>query len=69
MMSELFLTNEELKDLTGYCYARQQCKWLSKEGIPFRMNRMGHPKVNRCLFVNSNVSIQPRDEEPNFGAI
>lgn len=68
-MSDLFLTEEELQDLTGYCYAKKQCNWLSREGIPFRTNRLGHPKVNRCLFVTHNKNAPTQEDEPDFGAI
>ncbi|EAA8759608.1 DUF4224 domain-containing protein [Salmonella enterica] len=68
-MSELFLTHRELEDLTGYRYASQQRGWLLKEGIPFRTNRMGHPKVNRYLFTSPSKDITDHTEEPDFGAI
>lgn len=68
-MSGLFLTHEELRDLTGYCHAKHQRQWLSKEGIPFHANRMGHPKVNRSFFVQNGRHEQEQEDAPDFGAI
>lgn len=67
-MNNLFLTQEELLELTGYKYAKRQREWLTSEGVPFSANRMGRPMVKRCLFSQANVNIQ-QGYEPDFGAI
>lgn len=67
-MNNIFLTNEELQDLTGYRYAKYQCQWLTGKGIPFDANRMGQPKVKRCLFTQNSKTIL-QEEKPDFGAI
>ncbi|WP_336286603.1 DUF4224 domain-containing protein [Cronobacter dublinensis] len=67
-MEKIFLTNEELRDLTGYAYAKYQRQWLTNEGIPFNANRMGHPKVKRCLFSQMTPK-ESHGDEPDFGAI
>lgn len=67
-MNNLFLTQEELLELTGYKYAKHQREWLTSEGVPFKANRMGHPKVKRCLFSQDNAGMQ-QGHEPDFGAI
>ncbi|EIX6821858.1 DUF4224 domain-containing protein [Escherichia coli] len=67
-MSSIFLTTEELQDLTGYVYPKYQRKWLINEGIPFKANRMGEPKVKRCLFTQSKPA-EIQEAEPDFGAI
>lgn len=67
-MSSIFLTADELQDLTGYIYPKYQRKWLINEGIPFKANRMGEPKVKRSLFTQ-NEPIQQQEVEPDFGAI
>lgn len=67
-MSSIFLTADELQDLTGYIYPKYQRKWLINEGIPFKANRMGEPKVKRILFTQ-NEPMQQQEVEPDFGAI
>lgn len=67
-MSSIFLTSDELQDLTGYTYSKYQREWLINEGIPFKANRHGEPKVNRSLFTQ-NEPIHQQEVEPDFGAI
>lgn len=43
----LFLTTEEIKDLTGRSHAKKQIDVLRKNRIPFHLNAAGHPKVTR----------------------
>jgi hypothetical protein len=41
-----FLTKDEIKELTGYTYKRQQCQALTRLGVNFMVNpRFGHPMV------------------------
>lgn len=67
-MNKLFLTEDELLILTGYKYPKLQCKWLTDNGYPFDINRMGKPSVSRSLFTCRETT-RPKNEEPNFGAI
>ncbi|EJI9011357.1 DUF4224 domain-containing protein [Escherichia albertii] len=67
-MSDLFLTQDELLILTGYKYPKLQRKWLTDNGYPFDVNRMGKPNVNRGLFTD-RVRTNKKNEEPDFGAI
>lgn len=60
----MFLTPEELEQLSGY-EPRQRlrtCRWLERRGIPYTTNRLGDPVVLR-----SDVET-PRSEraEPNL---
>ena len=53
-MNSLFLTNDEVADLTGIkrghhgkTKAQLQCEHLARVGVPYRPNRLGEPKVSR----------------------
>ena len=43
----MFLTAEELADLTGYVVPAYQVKWLDRAGYPFETAATGRPKVLR----------------------
>lgn len=45
----MFLTDEELFDLTGYRQPSKQVAHLKLQRIPFHLNRAGHPKVARAI--------------------
>jgi len=43
----MFLTLDELRDLTGYALPAYQCRWLDRRGYPFETTGNGRPKVLR----------------------
>ena len=45
----MFLTDEEVADLTGYKQASKQVAMLRRQGVPFHVNAAGHPKVARAI--------------------
>jgi hypothetical protein len=45
----MFLSEDELADLTGYKQARKQIAMLRRQGVPFHVNAAGHPKVARAI--------------------
>lgn len=45
----MFLTADELADLTGYRQPARQVEQLRRQRIPFHLNRAGHPKVARAI--------------------
>lgn len=47
MMNTMFLTADELKQLTGYQLASHQIVWLQRNAIPFFINRLKRPVVVR----------------------
>lgn len=53
----MFLEPEELRVLTGRKLKSKQIQWLRGEGIPFRVNALGHPVVTR-------VTVESRKPEP-----
>lgn len=44
----MFLSEQELIDLTGYRQASKQAAHLKAQRIPFHTNRAGHPRVARA---------------------
>lgn len=46
-MLGLFLTPEELQELTGYKRRSEQTRWLRSYSIPFALDRWGRPRVLR----------------------
>ena len=49
MMGEypFFLTDEEVRQLTGRVRKPQQVQWLKDQAIPFRVNATGNPIIVR----------------------
>jgi hypothetical protein len=45
----VFLTREEVIELTGYKQAAKQVEHLRRQRIPFHTNRCGQPIVARAL--------------------
>ncbi len=41
----MFLTEDELKELTGYQRPKQISRWLAEHGYRFEQDRAGWPKV------------------------
>lgn len=41
----MFLTAEDLRELTGFVRPSKQIAWLTREGIVFRIAGDGHPRV------------------------
>lgn len=44
----MFLTAEELRELTGYQVPAHQKRWLSDRGWVFVVSAFGRPKVSRA---------------------
>lgn len=70
MASELWLTPDEVGELTG-CPVRwsAQCRKLAGMGIPFRVNGCGRPLVERSAIVSAPRQTRARARtEPNWEA-
>jgi hypothetical protein len=68
----MFLTIEEITELTGYRRFTAQCRWLAARGYRFETNAHGRPivlvsSVERRLQPGSRVSQQPNFETLNNG--
>ena len=66
----LFLTREELWDLTERKSKAHQEAWLRKHRIPYLLGANGHPRVSRD-FVESVLAGRRNatEPEPNFAAL
>lgn len=45
----MFLTSEELRDLTGYVMPSAQMRWLDRNGWEYMVSGMNRPKVLRAF--------------------
>lgn len=80
-MSPLFLSHEELVDLTGFKQTKGHIRWLERHGWRFALTRSMQPRVARDYFLNrmglppSRSGYTGRDvasvsmEEPDFSAL
>lgn len=64
-MSALFLSAEDLRELTGYTQGAAQIRWLRKNGITHTVRSDGKPRVVPAALVP--LPKQPR--QPNFEAL
>jgi hypothetical protein len=67
----LFLTTDELVELTGYQKPKKQAAWLKSEGFTHRIAADGHPRVDRAHYLklmggSADAATVHRRTEPNF---
>jgi len=68
----MFLTHDELVDLTDRASPRHQARWLAEHGYPFEMSAAGKPKVLRTEVerrLSSKAEARSRRAEPNWSAL
>lgn len=67
----LFLSSDELRDLTDLKIAKAQMRWLDKNNYPYEISASGKPKVLRSFLFDrfNNISSNPQVSAPNFDAI
>lgn len=63
-MSNLFLTPEEVEELTGYSQAARQRKYLNQYGIPFYTTAAGTPKILRSALSGTPEKTAARRAPP-----
>lgn len=70
-MTGLFLTEEEISDLTGYRYAVYQMRWLKQRGWKFEVAADGKPRVLRAHLDLKLGGTPKRDRrsDPNWEAL
>lgn len=56
----MFLTSEQLFELTGRKVARAQIEVLRRNGIPFFVTARGHPRVTRVAIEGGAASNAPQ---------
>lgn len=68
----LFLTADELRELTDLKISKAQIRWLDKHNYPYEISASGKPKVLRSFVVEklkSSFHTKNYSNEPNFDAI
>jgi hypothetical protein len=73
----MFLTAEELRELTGYIYHSRQIDWLRRHNWKFEVTAQMRPKVARTFFESRLGASIPRQADelpavkvrPNFQAL
>lgn len=73
-MEPLFLSKNEIAELTGYKLSAHQCRWLRERGWVFEQNCNKHPIVGRSyaksrLGGSDHGDTAPRITRPNFAAL
>ena len=70
MSAAMFLSSDDLADLTGYVVPAYQIKWLDRNGYPFDIAASGRPKVMRAYIEKRHrvavAAETSHDSEPNF---
>ena len=56
----IFLTAEEMAELTGYKRHGKQIEALRQMGIPCRINARGRPVVTRSVIEGAAAGVNPR---------
>jgi hypothetical protein len=56
MSESLFLSEDDLFELTGYRQPTKQVAHLRKERIPFHQNRAGRPRVTKAVLEGRKVA-------------
>lgn len=66
----MFLTDEELVELTGLRQGAAQIRWLHKFGVAHYVRADGRPRVTRAAVEGSGPAVKSVDDEkPNFAAL
>jgi hypothetical protein len=66
----MFLTDDELQELTGYKLPSAQRRWLRERGWRHEVNRVGRPRVARAYCeARLGVAHAEDTDEPNWEAL
>lgn len=72
LLNLIFLSKDELCELTDLRIPKAQMRWLQKHSYPFEISAAGKPKVLKTLVLNRLLNISNTCEinnEPNFDSI
>jgi hypothetical protein len=71
LISIIFLTQEELRELTDLKIPKAQMRWLTNHAYPYEVSAAGKPKVLRSIVFNrlSIANHSSNISEPNFDVI
>jgi len=67
-MTDQFLSQQDLRQLTGYKRPSLQAKQLIRQGVPFFLNGRGYPQVHRTA-VETVARPQTHPQTPNYQAL
>lgn len=65
----MFLSDTDLRILTGYCRCSAQARWLRRHGYRFTVNGLGAPVVALAELNRHMVGGRAAKQEPNFEAM
>ncbi len=65
----LFLSRDELQELTGYRQAAAQMRWLTDRGWRFEVGGDGRPKVARAEQERRMLGSRTRTKELNLAKV
>lgn len=71
IISIIFLSQDEIKELTDLKIPKAQIRWLTKHAFPFEISAAGKPKVLRSVVIQrmTNKIQLSNQSEPNYDAI
>jgi hypothetical protein len=64
-----WLSDEELRDLTGYIRPSWQARWLADNGIKFYLNALNKVRVPRESIAGLKVGKPEKRTEPDFSKV
>jgi hypothetical protein len=64
-----WLSDEELRDLTGYMRPSCQARWLGENGIKFYLNALNKVRVPRESVAGLTVGKTAKRTEPDFSKV
>lgn len=62
----MFMTQQEIADLTGYQKPSRQIAWLTAEKFGFVVGGDGHPKVLRDVVLSRLGAVKSPKKEPQL---
>jgi len=68
-MTPVFLTADEIHDLTGFVRHGKQIAWLRRHGWRFTVTGLGTPTVALAEFNRHMVGGKAKSQEPRFEAL
>lgn len=65
----MFLTEEQLVDLTGLTQPAAQVRWLKANGVRHFVRADGHVRVPKKAVEGEDAGAGPVSAQPDFGAL
>jgi hypothetical protein len=69
-VSDIWISPEDVEELTGKVRWKAQCRALAEMGIPFRPNAVGRPLVAREVIQQpKRATGAPKPKQPDFSSL